>query len=118
MARVVAKMKELGMAKVMVRGLNYRLALELLGFTVQTGPNNALTVKGKHARTAAARPKWKSAALRPQQNEPAAPAATVPRPRWASHALRPTASAPTVLGAANGGGLMSMIARSRANAGL
>ena len=59
MARVVAKMKQLGMAPLMTRGLNYKLALELLGFKVQTGANKGLTVTGKRARTPAPRPKWR-----------------------------------------------------------
>ena len=53
LANVVNKMKELGMAKVMVRGLNYKLALELLGFTVQKGTTGKFTVTGKRLRTPA-----------------------------------------------------------------
>jgi hypothetical protein len=41
------------MAKVMVRGLNYKLALELLGFTVQKGTTGKFTVTGKRLRTPA-----------------------------------------------------------------
>ena len=56
MASAVAKMKQLGMARLMVRGLNYKLALELLGFKVQKGAKNSFNVTGKRARTPAARP--------------------------------------------------------------
>ena len=93
MARVVAKMKQLGMAPLMTRGLNYKLALELLGFKVQTGANKGLTVTGKRARTPAPRPKWAARALQPSASQPPAaqppPDLAPPRPRWAANALRP-----------------------------
>ena len=97
MARVVNKMKELGMAPLMTRGLNYKLALELLGFKVQTGANKGLTVTGKRARTPAPRPKWAARALQPSASQPPVqPPPAPPRPRWAANALRPPlALAPT-----------------------
>ena len=53
LASVVKKMKELGMAKLMLRGLNYKLALELLGFKVEKGATGRFTVTGKRLRTPA-----------------------------------------------------------------
>ena len=53
LASVVKKMQDLGMAKLMVRGLNYKLALELLGFKVEKGTTGRFTVTGKRARTPA-----------------------------------------------------------------
>ena len=49
LARVVAKMKELGMDKIMTRAQNYKTALELLGFEVRKRPNNKYSVIGKGA---------------------------------------------------------------------
>ena len=53
LASVVKKMKDLGMAKLMIRGLNYRISLELLGFKVERHENNKITVTGKRERTPA-----------------------------------------------------------------
>jgi hypothetical protein len=47
LASVVKKMKELGMAKLMLRGLNYKLALERLGFKIEKGATGRFTVTGK-----------------------------------------------------------------------
>ena len=90
--RVVAKMKQLGMAQLMVRGLNYKLALELLGFKVEAGAAGGLVVRGKRARTPAARPRFRAGVLNPQPPAPA-PAAFQPRPRFRSGVLDAGAAA-------------------------
>ena len=54
LTKVVNKMKELGMAKLMVKGLSYKSALELLGFKLERRENGKYTVTGKRARTPAA----------------------------------------------------------------
>ena len=53
LAVVVNKMNEMGMARLMTRGLNYKVALELLGFKVQKSATGKFTVTGKRLRTAA-----------------------------------------------------------------
>ena len=86
LSRVVAKMKDLGMAQLMTKGLNYRLALELLGFRVENGASGGLVVKGKRERAPKPRPKFKAGVL----NVAAAAAAPVANPIPASVPIAPT----------------------------
>jgi hypothetical protein len=80
MATVITKMKHMGMARLMIRGLNYKLALELLGFTVQKAAKNSFNVIGKRARTPATKPQRASTIANAPRAAPVTVAVMDPQP--------------------------------------